>query len=584
MERKAGSPGKSREKGASVFSLLGPYKGLIFLLLLFALLSNGINLFLPKIVAGAIDAYPKSYGLQQVLVKYLSAAVIIFIFTWLQGLVQIYASEKVARDLRTRLAHKISVQSHAYIEESNPSKLLTNLTADVDSIKMFVSQAIVSIASSIIIIIGACVLLFSINWKLALAVVAIVPIIGGAFFFVLKRVRVIFLQSRQVIDRLNKVINESILGAAIIRVINSQQLEYEKFLDANTKAKTLGMSILKLFAGLIPVIIFTANMAGLAILTMGGHFVITGSMSLGDFAAFNSYLALLIFPILVIGFMSNVIAQATASYQRISSVLNTPELPDTTSVKDVLKGGIAVKDVSVVYGQKPILKSINFSVPAGASLAVIGPTAAGKSQLLYLLTGLIQPTTGVIEFDDIAIEKYNKENFYSQVGFVFQDSILFNMSIRENIAFSNLVTDESLAKAIATAELKDFIDSLPDKLDTVVSERGTSLSGGQKQRIMLARALAVNPKILLLDDFTARVDTNTETKILNNLRNNYPGITLISVTQKISAAEQYDQIIVLMEGEIVATGIHNDLMKQSPEYIQIFNSQQSTSNYELQPQ
>jgi ATP-binding cassette subfamily B protein len=584
MERKAGSPGKSREKGASVFSLLGPYKGLIFLLLLFALLSNGINLFLPKIVASAIDAYPKSYVLQQVLVKYLSAAIIIFIFTWLQGLVQIYASEKVARDLRSRLAHKISVQSHAYIEESNPSKLLTNLTADVDSIKMFVSQAIVSIASSIIIIIGACVLLFSINWKLALAVVAIVPIIGGAFFFVLKKVRVIFLQSRQVIDRLNKVINESILGAAIIRVINSQQLEYEKFLDANTKAKTLGMSILKLFAGLIPVIIFTANMAGLAILTMGGHFVITGSMSLGDFAAFNSYLALLIFPILVIGFMSNVIAQATASYQRISSVLNTPELPDTTSVKSVLTGSIAVKDVSVLYGQKPVLKEINFLVPAGSSLAVIGPTAAGKTQLLYLLTGLIQPATGVIEFDDIAIEKYKRENFYSQVGFVFQDSILFNMSIRENIAFSSQVTDDSLAKAIATAELKDFIDSLPNKLDTVVSERGTSLSGGQKQRIMLARALAVNPTILLLDDFTARVDTNTETKILNNLRNNYPGITLISVTQKISAAEQYDQIIVLMEGEIVATGIHNDLMKQSPEYIQIFNSQQSTSNYELQPQ
>ncbi|MDB5277661.1 MAG: transporter ATP-binding protein [Ferruginibacter sp.] len=584
MENKAGSHGKSKQKGASVFSLLGPYKGMIFLLLLFALLSNGINLFLPKIVAGAIDAYPRNYVLQQVLVKFLSAAVIIFIFTWLQGLVQIYASEKVARDLRTRLAHKISVQSHSYIEENNPSKLLTNLTADVDSIKMFVSQAIVSIASSIIIIIGACVLLFSINWKLALAVVAIVPIIGGAFFFVLKKVRVIFLQSRQVIDRLNKVINESILGAAIIRVINSQQLEYEKFLDANTKAKTLGMSILKLFAGLIPVIIFTANMAGLAILTMGGHFVITGSMSLGDFAAFNSYLALLIFPILVIGFMSNVIAQATASYQRISSVLNTPELPDTTSVKSVLLGRIDVEKVSVLYGQKPVLKEISFSVPAGSSLAVIGPTAAGKTQLLYLLTGLIQPATGVIRFDGTAIEKYNKENFYSQVGFVFQDSILFNMSIRENIAFSNLVTDESLAKAIETAELKDFIDTLPNKLDTVVSERGTSLSGGQKQRIMLARALAVNPKILLLDDFTARVDTNTETKILNNLRNNYPGITLISVTQKISAAEEYDQIIVLMEGEIVATGIHSDLMKQSPEYIQIFNSQQSTSNYELQPQ
>ena len=584
MAKQVGPGGKPQQKGPGVFSLLGPYKSMVMWLLLFALLSNGINLILPKIIAGAIDAYPANYVLQSIVLKYMAAALIIFIFTWAQGMVQVYASEKVARDLRSQLSGKISKQSYAYVEASNPSKLLTNLTADVDSIKMFVSQAIVSIASSVIIIVGACILLFSINWKLASVVVLIVPIIGFAFFFVLKKVRAIFLQSRQIVDRLNKVINESILGAAIIRVINSQHLEYEKFLDANTKAKDLGMSILKLFAGLIPIIIFTANMAGLAILTMGGHFVITGSMTLGDYSAFSSYLAMLIFPILVIGFMSNVIAQATASYQRISMVLNTPDVPDTTTVKEPLQGNIEIKNVSVVYGQKPALKNISLSIKGGSSLAVIGPTAAGKTQLLYLLTGLINPTEGSVAFDGNNIETQNKENFYSQVGFVFQDSILFNMSIRENIAFSNKVTDESLAKAIATAELKDFIDSLPKKLDTVVSERGTSLSGGQKQRIMLARALAINPKILLLDDFTARVDANTETRILNNLKENYPGITLISVTQKIATAEHFDQIVVLMEGEIVASGVHNDLMQQSPEYIQIFNSQQSTSNYELQPQ
>jgi ATP-binding cassette, subfamily B, bacterial len=584
MKKTAVPPDSNKPKGPGIFSLLMPYKGMVAALLLFALLSNGVNLVLPKIVAGGIDAYPENFILQKVLLQYLSAAVVIFIFAGLQGVVQTYTSEKVARDLRAKLAHKISIQSNAFIEQANPSKLLTNLTADVDAIKMFVSQAIVSIASSVIIIIGACIMLFTINWKLALAIIGIVPIIGGAFFFVLKKVRVIFLQSRQVIDRLNKVINESILGAALIRVINSQQPEYDKFLAANTEAKNLGLSILRLFAGLIPVIIFTANMAGLTILTLGGHFVISSTMSLGDFAAFNSYLSLLIFPILVIGFMSNVIAQASASYQRISMVLQVPDTTDSGNIKAALKGNIELRDVSVLYGQKPALKHINFSVKEGASLAVIGPTAAGKTQLLYLLTGLIQPATGTIEFDSVNIDSYNKENFYSQVGFVFQDSILFNMSIRENIAFSNKVTDESLAKAIATAELKEFIDSLPDKLNTIVSERGTSLSGGQKQRIMLARALSINPKILLLDDFTARVDASTETKILKNLRANYPGISLISVTQKIASVEHFDQIIVLMEGEIVAAGIHAALMKESPDYIQIFNSQQSTSNYELQPQ
>jgi ATP-binding cassette subfamily B protein len=157
---------------------------------------------------------------------------------------------------------------------------------------------------------------------------------------------------------------------------------------------------------------------------------------------------------------------------------------------------------------------------------------------------------------------------------------MFNMSIRENIAFSDIVTDESLAKAIETAELRDFIDSLPDKLNTVIAERGTSLSGGQKQRIMLARALAIQPRILLLDDFTARVDSRTEQKILANVRRNYPGITLLSVTQKIAAIEDYDQIILLMESEMIASGTHQHLMTTCPEYVQIYQSQRSTSHYE----
>ncbi len=563
-------------------SLLKPYRGMIFLLIFLALLSNGINLILPRIIASGIDAYPSHYDLKKILIEFLVAAFIIFIFTYFQSIIQTNTAERVARDLRSKLSSKISIQSYAFIEKTNPSKLLTNLTADVDSVKLFISQAIVTIASSLIIIIGACFMLFSINWRLAFAVITIIPIIGGAFYMVTKRVRPIFIKGREIIDRLNKVINESILGSALIRVINSQQPEYEKFLQANDQAKNLGLSILRLFAWLIPIIVLTANFAGITILALGGHFVINNTMTLGDFAAFNSYLSLLIFPIILIGFMSNVIAQSSASYQRLHLVLDLPDAADQGTVKEPLLGNISLHDVSVVYGQKPVLKHIGFSVDAGSTLAIIGPTAAGKSQLLYLLTGLIKPNEGAVFFDDRNIDDYNKENFYSHVGFVFQDSIIFNMSIRENIAFSDKVTDESLAKAIETAELKDYIDSLPEKLNTVVSERGTSLSGGQKQRIMLARALAINPRILLLDDFTARVDTQTEIKILQNVRRNYPGITLISVTQRIATAGQFDQVIVLMEGEIVASGTHNVLMNTSTEYVQIYQSQQST--HELQPQ
>jgi ATP-binding cassette subfamily B protein len=323
-------------------------------------------------------------------------------------------------------------------------------------------------------------------------------------------------------------------------------------------------------------------MAALTILALGGHFVIYGNMTLGNFAAFNSYLSMLIFPILVIGFMSGVIAQATASYQRISNVINSPDTPETGTITTSLKGAIDVKNVNVVYGQMPVLKDISFSVDPGSKIAIIGPTAAGKTQLLYLLTGLIKPTSGLIQFDGHAIDEYKQDVFHQQVGFVFQDSIIFNMSVRENIAFNEKVTDEQLKKAIETAELKDFIQTLPQKLDTIVSERGSSLSGGQKQRIMLARALALNPKILLLDDFTSRVDNNTEQRILDNIEKNYPHLTLISVTQKITTVENYDQIILLMQGEIIASGKHDELLHSSPEYVQILNSQKSTSNYELQ--
>ncbi|MDB5111189.1 MAG: lipid export ATP-binding/permease protein MsbA [Mucilaginibacter sp.] len=571
------------EKKPGIISLLKPYRGLVLLLLVFTLFSNAINLMLPKIIAKSIDAFTNhQFAFKPIIIEFTIAVISIFIFTYLQGIIQTYASERVARDLRTRLSDQISKQSYAFIEQANPSKLLTNLTADVDSIKLFISQAIVSIVSSLFIIIGASILLITINWKLALCVIAIIPIIGITFFMVLRKVRELFKQSRAVIDWLNKVINESILGAAIIRVVNSQQSEYNKFLEANTKARDFGLSILRLFAGLIPVITFTANMAALTILALGGHFVITGSMSLGDFAAFNSYLSMLIFPILIIGFMSNVIAQATASYDRIRAIIETPEKPETGTITDELRGEIELKDINVQYGQIPVLKNISFNIKAGSKIAIIGPTAAGKTQLLYLLTGLIKADSGAVTFDGQPIENYKSEAFHNQVGFVFQDSIIFNMSIRENIAFSDTVTDESLKKAIETAELKEFINGLPDGLSTIVSERGSSLSGGQKQRIMLARALAVNPKILLLDDFTARVDNHTEKKILDNIQQNYPGLTLLSVTQKIAAVEHYDQIILLMQGEIVAAGKHEELMHTSPEYIQLFNSQQSTSNYELQ--
>jgi ATP-binding cassette subfamily B protein len=275
--------------------------------------------------------------------------------------------------------------------------------------------------------------------------------------------------------------------------------------------------------------------------------------------------------------MSSVIARASASYQRIHNILESPDFVDKGTITTTLKGNIELKNVSIFYGENPALKNISFKVDAGTRTAVIGPTAAGKTQLLYLLATLIKPTEGVIFYDSISITDYHQSSLLNQIGLVFQDSIIFNMSLRDNIAFNSEVTEKDLQKAINTAELNDFINTLPQGLETIVSERGVSLSGGQKQRIMLARALSINPKIILLDDFTSRVDTLTEQKISRNVQQNYPGTTLVSVTQKINAIKNYDQIILLMEGELIAKGRHEYLMKNCAEYVQIYNSQKSTT-------
>lgn len=543
--------------------------------------ANGLNLVVPQLIARAIDTFSAQQVVPGGLVaEFVAVALGIFVLTYGQNIAQTLASERVARDLRTRIVAKLATQDVAYIQRTTTATLLTNLTSDVDAVKLFVSQAVGSIVSSIVLIIGASILLLSINWKLGLAVLAVLPIIAVTFRVVMGRVRTLFGQAQKAIDWLNKVINESILGAALIRLVNSQHQEYEKFVAANTEARDIGFGILRLFASLIPIIMFCTNLATLAILTLGGRFVIGGAMSLGDFTAFNSYLAILIFPVILIGFMTNVMAQAGASYGRIAKVLAAPSPAATGTITTPLRGDLAIEGVTLSFGEKKALKDVSIAVTAGTRTAIIGPTAAGKTQLLYLLTGLITPDSGRITYDGRPLAEYDKAALHQQVGFVFQDATMFNLTLRENIGFSKTVRDEDLALAISTAELTDFVASLPQGLETVVSERGTSLSGGQKQRIMLARALALNPRVLLLDDFTARVDTATERKILENVQRNYPSLTLLSVTQKIAPVEHYDQIVLLMEGEVLASGTHAELMDSCPEYVQIYDSQRSTQHYE----
>lgn len=565
----------------SLFSLLPRYKGWIIGLLGLSIFGKALSLLLPRMVAGGIDSYTNGrFDLMAIALPFLAICGVMLISDYILGIVQTYASEIVARDLREQVAAKISRQSYAFVQSTTASKLLTNLTGDIDAVKMFVSQGMVIVVSSLFILVGASVMLITTNWKLGLVVLLIIPIMGFMFWGIFSNVGALFGASQQVIDRLNKTINESILGSTVIRVLHAQQSEKEKFLVVNSDAKEVGLKILRVFASMIPLITFISSLATLVILGLGGHFVIIDQMTIGELAAFNSYVGILIFPMMMLGFMSSMMARSSASYARVAEVLDAPEIKNDGTLEATIAGNIELRDVNVSFGETPVLKHVSFSLPAKTRTAILGPTAAGKTQLLNILTGLTPPTSGEVLYDGKSVSEYQSRHLHAQIGMVFQDSIVFNLTVRENIAFGREASKEDFDLAIETAELKDFLDTLPNGLDTLVSERGTSLSGGQKQRLMLARALAIKPKVLLLDDFTARVDANTEHRILENVRKNYPDITLVSVTQKISSVRDYDHIILLMEGEILAQGSHDKLMETSPEYVQIYNSQRSTNQYE----
>lgn len=569
---------QNEPKKPSLLSFLKNYKLLVATVVTLSLVVNGLGLLLPQITSKAIDALQdQTYNREDYLLLFGGLSTIILIFGLIQSVIGNITAEKIAQELRRQVIEKISRQSFTYINNVSTSKLLTNLTADTDAVKQFINQGLVIAFAAVVQLIGSIILLLSINWKLAIPVLLTIPILLFSFGAIFSAIEKYFKKGQEVIDKLNRVINESIVGSALIRVLNAKKFEQDKFAVVNEESKFIGVKIVTGFAGLIPVISVVVSLAFLIVLGYGGVQIIDGTLTAGEFSAFFSYIYIFINPIFILGFLASTIGRAFTTYQRLMEVIDAEEPEVSGTLKKDIKGDIKLNKVTLDLANKRILDNINFEIKNKTRVGIIGPTAAGKTQIFYLITGLINPNEGEILIDGNKISEYEANNLYSQMGMVFQDSIVFNTTIRENIAFRGTISEEQLWKAIETAELKDFVESLPEKLETVVSERGVSLSGGQKQRLTLARALALNPKILLLDDFTARVDVNTEKKIFDNLKKNYPEITIIAITQKINSIKDFDNIILVMEGELIATGKHEELLKKSLEYNQIYNSQKAVN-------
>lgn len=575
-----------------MLSALKKYKWLLLSIFVLSGVVNWLSLLFPKKVGAYIDAYGTgTYSMHAALINLGTLATFIFVMACIQFALSTYTSELIAKDYRNQLIQKIKNQTFPYIRTITGGRLITTLTSDVDAVKSLIANGYVQILMAVITIIGAVYFLISINWKLALFTLSIIPFVVLVFVLIFKKVGPLFKQGQDNLDNINKVINETIIAAPLIRILFSQKTQAAVFEKVNKLSSTIQRTVIYYFASLIPILIILSNISILVILWFGGKQVQFGTLTLGDMSAFLSYTSVFIWPFFVISFSASFISRANVSYARIKEVLDAPiennriEPKSSAALFAPIKGDIVFKNVNLTVGEKQILKNISFEIKAGTKTAVVGPTGAGKTELFYLIAGLSFPTSGEILIDGKNIREWDQEVLLTYMGLVFQDSIIFNTSLKENILLAGehvhkkaekVDAKELLSNALATAELNDLVSSLPKGLDSLISERGTTLSGGQKQRVMLARALSIKPSILLLDDFTARVDISTEARIIQNLDKFYPSLTLVSITQKIEPIKKYDHIIVLMEGELVAQGTHDQLIKTSLEYQQINASQQST--------
>ncbi|MCX8024189.1 MAG: ABC transporter ATP-binding protein/permease [Thermanaerothrix sp.] len=554
-----------------------------------------INQALPRILD--VLNYPTTWNLQQLRDRLsqdvsnapgdlIRAAAAILLFAVVRGLfafLQSYWAERnsqaVAFDLRNELYAKIQRLSFSYHDRQQTGQLMVRATDDVEKLRLFLGQGLLQLVGAIILLAGTLILLFSTNPGLALTTLWILPV-ALILFAVFSRIsRPMFTRVQQRLSELNTILQENLAGIKVIKAFVREREEQAKFRAAADRLMNQQIAIARLFTFLFPFAFLIANLGQATILYAGGQRIIQGLLTLGEWQEFSLYLVFLFLPIAQFGFIINQFSMASASAVRIFEILDAQsevvEKPNAI-VLPPIQGHVKFENVSFRYfgSGEPVLKNVSFEVQPGQTVALLGATGSGKTTIINLIPRFYDPTEGRILIDGYDIRDVTLHSLRSQIGIVLQETTLFSGTIRENIAFGkpDATMDEIIAAAKAAAA-HDFIMAFPQGYDTLVGERGTTLSGGQKQRIALARALLLNPRILILDEATSNVDVATEAQIQAALQELMKGRTSFVIAQRISTVMNADLILVLEKGQIVAQGRHEDLLEESEIYAEIYSSQ-----------
>ena len=501
------------------------------------------------------------------------------VFTFLQGVLAARTAQGVAYDLRNQLYKKIQSLSFSYHDRAQTGQLLTRATSDVEMVHRFVGMGVIHFVSAILMMVGSTVLLILTNWQLALIMLVLVPVTFGVFGFFAGRARPLFRSIQQRIAELNTVLQEGLVGVRVVKAFAREPYESQRYAQANRRLFDLNLVVGRLFAVAIPLIFLLSNLAQMSVYWIGGAQAIRGQISIGEVVAFTNYLMMAFFPMLMLGMIMAMVSQAGASAERVFEILDAQseveEKPDAIALGDVA-GRVTLEHVCFRYfgSGELVLKNVGFVAEPGETIALLGATGSGKSTVINLIPRFYDVTTGSVRIDDKDVRDATLESLRQQIGIVLQETTLFAGTVRENIAFGRPEASlEDVIAAAKTAEAHDFVTGFPEGYDTPVGERGVTLSGGQKQRIAIARAVLLNPRILILDDATSSVDYETELRIQRALDRLMAGRTSFVIAQRVATVLNADQILVLDEGEIVARGRHATLLRESPIYAEIYYSQ-----------
>jgi ATP-binding cassette subfamily B protein len=555
--------------------------------LLSLLLVNAANLISPKLLQRLVDEGISALNMdvvQSVVLALIGVAAVRGIFNFLQGYLSELASQGVAYELRNAIFEKLQNLSFSYHDRSHTGKLLTRMTSDVELVRAFFGRGLVQLVSAAVLLAGTLVMLFLMSWQLTLLIMLIIPGVVIIFKLFVTKIMPTSRNVQRKLGKLNTILQENLAGMRIVKAFAREGYEIKRYQAANLDLLDANISMIELFTAFFPLVFFMGNVGMVIVIGAGGLFVINGALSLGELVAFSGYLVYLLRPMFMMGMIGAMLSRAEASAQRLFEVLDAEsEVKDAPNASPLpkVRGRVEFRDVRFRYigAETDVVRHLSFVAEPGQTVAILGQTGAGKSSIITLIPRFYDVSEGAVLIDGHDVREVTLDSLRSQIGIVLQETTLFTGTIRENIAYGRPEADLEKVIAVAkAAQAHEFILEQPNGYETLVGERGVGLSGGQKQRIAIARALLLDPRILIMDDSTSSVDAETEYKIQQALAALQKGRTTFVIAQRISTVRSADKILLLENGLLAAEGTHEELQRTSELYMEIIETQFGEKN------